>query len=104
MASALARPTTITVSERTRRRLEAVKGQGESFDDLIQDLLEDSSYDDKFYAEIEKRWTTESRIPGVRVLKRAGLELVRTKSISWNRRSPSSSGCLDHFKGYSDRN
>jgi len=61
------------VSERTRRLLETVKGQGESFDDVLQDLLEDSYFDDEFYAEIERRWRTERRIPGNRVMRKAGL-------------------------------
>ena len=73
MATALSRPTTITVTERTRRLLESVKGQGETFDDLIQDLLEETSFDDEFYNEIERRWRTEKRIPGSRVLRQAGL-------------------------------
>jgi predicted CopG family antitoxin len=69
----LDRTTTITVTEKTRRLLEAVKGAGESFDDLIQDLLEETFFDDKFYAEIERRWQTEKRVPGNRVMKKAGL-------------------------------
>jgi hypothetical protein len=73
MASPLARPTTITVTERTRRLLESVKGQGESFDDLLQDLLEETYFDDQFYEEIERRWRTEKRIPGGHVMKKAGL-------------------------------
>lgn len=73
MASDLARPTTITVTERTRRMLEAVKTRGESFDDLILELLEESAFDDEFYAEIERRWKTEKRVPGERVLKKAGV-------------------------------
>jgi len=73
VASALSRPTTITVTERTRRLLEAVKGRGESFDELLQDLLEDASYDEAFFAEIQRRWTSEKRIPGDRVLRKAGL-------------------------------
>lgn len=73
MGAALTRPTTITVTERTRRILESVKGQGESYDDLIQDLLEEASYDDEFYSEIQKRWTSEKRIPGGKVLQKAGL-------------------------------
>lgn len=73
MASALGRPTTITVSERTRRLLEMVKGEGESYDDLIQDLLEEASYDEEFYREIQRRWTSEKRVPGGRVMRRAGL-------------------------------
>lgn len=73
MSSSLQRPTTITVTERTRRLLEAVKGEGESFDDLLQDLVEEATYDDEFYREIERRWTSEKRIPGQRVLRKAGL-------------------------------
>lgn len=53
--------------------MESVKGQGESFDDLIQDLLEDTYFDDEFYAEIERRWKTERRIPGQEVFRKAGL-------------------------------
>lgn len=67
------RPTTITLRERTRRLLESVKGEGETFDDLLQDLLEEASYDDDFYREIERRWVAEKRVPGGRVLRRAGL-------------------------------
>ncbi|MCI4372425.1 MAG: antitoxin VapB family protein [Thermoplasmata archaeon] len=72
MSATLNRPTTITVSERTRRLLESVKGDGESFDEMIQNLLEETFFDDEFYSEIEHRWQTEKRIPGTRVLKRAG--------------------------------
>ncbi len=70
---ALGRPTTITVTERTRRLLESVKGEGESFDQMIQGLLEDTLFDDAFFQEIERRWRTEKRVPGHRVLRRAGL-------------------------------
>ena len=73
MSATLQRPTTIPVTERTRRLLEAVKGEGESFDDLLQDLLEEATYDEEFYREIERRWTTEKRIPGRKVLRNAGL-------------------------------
>lgn len=73
MSTALSHPTTITVSERTRRLLESVKGTGESFDDLLQDLLEESYFDDEFYKEIERRWTAEKRVPGQAVMKKAGL-------------------------------
>lgn len=73
VATALSHPTTITVTERTRRLLESVKGQGETFDDLIQDLLEEASFDRGFYDEIERRWQSEKRIPGKRVLRKAGL-------------------------------
>ncbi len=73
MASTLTRPTTITVTERTRRFLEAVKLEGESFDDLILDLLEEASFDEDFYKEIERRWKTERRVPGERVLRKARL-------------------------------
>ena len=73
MSATLQRPTTITVTERTRRLLEAVKGEGESFDDLLQDLLEEATYDEEFYREIERRWTKEKRIPGRKVLRKAGL-------------------------------
>ena len=69
----LSRPTTITVTERTRRVLESVKGEGESFDDLIQGLLEETFYDDEFFREIERRWRTEKRVPGRQVMKRSGL-------------------------------
>jgi hypothetical protein len=69
----LNRPTTITVTERTRRLLESVKGDGESFDDMILALLEESTYDDEFFREIERRWQTEKRSPGRQVMKRAGL-------------------------------
>lgn len=73
MSSALNHPTTITVSERTRRLLESVKGTGESFDDLLIDLLEETYFDDEFYKEIEHRWATEKRIRGPAVMKKAGL-------------------------------
>jgi predicted CopG family antitoxin len=69
----LSRPTTITITERTRRLLESVKGEGETFDDMIQGLLEEAFYDDEFFREIERRWRTEKRIPGRQVMKRAGL-------------------------------
>ncbi len=73
MAASLTRPTTITVTERTRRLLESVKGQGESFDDVLQDLLEDAYFDEEFYAEVERRWRSEKRVPGKQVMKKAGL-------------------------------
>ncbi len=73
MSTTLSHPTTITVSERTRRLLESVKGTGESFDELLLDLLEESYFDDEFYKEIERRWATEKRIPGRTVMKKAGL-------------------------------
>jgi hypothetical protein len=73
VSASLDRPTTITVSERTRRLLEAVKPEGASYDDLLLDLLEDTYYDDGFYAEIERRWRTERRVPIKEVLKKAGL-------------------------------
>jgi hypothetical protein len=73
MSASLSHPTTITITERTRRLLESVKGEGETFDDMLQGLLEDAFYDDAFFREIERRWRTEKRIPGRRVMKRAGL-------------------------------
>ncbi|MCI4347248.1 MAG: hypothetical protein L3J97_01350 [Thermoplasmata archaeon] len=73
MDASLSRTTTITVTERTRRLLEAVKAEGESFDKMLQDLLEESYFDDDFYKEIERRWRTEKRTPGRKVLERAGL-------------------------------
>ena len=73
MSASLSRPTTITVSERTRRLLESIKGDGESFDDMIQDLLEEASYDEAFFQEIERRWQSEKRVDGQKVMKRAGL-------------------------------
>ncbi len=66
------RPTTIPVTERTRRLLESVRGQGESFDDLILDLLEDTAFDERFYSETERRWRSEKRIEGRQVMKVAG--------------------------------
>ena len=72
MSVTLNRPTTITVSERTRRLLESVKGDGESFDEMIQELLEETFFDTEFYEEIQRRWRVEKRIPGKQVLKRAG--------------------------------
>jgi predicted CopG family antitoxin len=73
MAASLSRATTITISERTRRLLEAVKAEDESFDDMLQGLLEETLFDDEFYREIERRWRTEKRKPGRKVLERAGL-------------------------------
>ncbi len=73
VSASLTRPTTITVTERTRRRLESIKGKGETFDELIEDLLEEASFDDAFYTEIERRWNSERRVPGPDVLKKAGL-------------------------------
>jgi hypothetical protein len=69
----LTRPTTITVTERTRRRLESIKGKGETFDELIGDLLEETAFDEGFYAEIERRWKSERRLPGRGVLDKAEL-------------------------------
>ncbi len=73
MSAALSRATTITVTERTRRLLESVKGTGETFDDLFHDLLEETYFDEEFYREIERRWRTEKRVPGRQVLRTAGL-------------------------------
>jgi predicted CopG family antitoxin len=73
VSASLGRPTTITVTERTRRLLESVKGEGESFDDMILGLLEETFFDDEFFREIERRWQTEKRVPGRQVMKRAGL-------------------------------
>lgn len=73
MDAALTRPTTITVTERTRRLLEAVKAEDESFDEMLQSLLEETLFDDEFYREIERRWQSEKRKPGRRVLAKAGL-------------------------------
>ncbi len=73
MSASLSRPTTITVTERTRRLLESVKGEGESFDEMIQGLLEEAFFDDEFFQEIERRWRVEKRVPGRKVMKRAGL-------------------------------
>lgn len=73
MASSLAKATTITVTERTRRRLQAIKGEGETFDELIGALLEEASFDDVFYAEIERRWKADRRVPAETVYRRAGL-------------------------------
>jgi hypothetical protein len=74
VASALDRPTTITVSERTRRLLESVKGDGENFDQMLQDLLEETYFDEAFYEEIERRWRAEKRVPGRAVLRQAGVD------------------------------
>ncbi len=74
VASALDRLTTITVSERTRRMLESVKGEGENFDQMIQELLEETYFDESFYQEIERRWRVEKRVAGRAVLKQAGVE------------------------------
>ena len=72
MAS-LAKPTTITVTERTRRRLQAIKREGESYDELIEALLEEASFDSDFYAEIERRWKSDRRVPAETVYRTAGL-------------------------------
>jgi hypothetical protein len=53
--------------------LESVKGEGESFDEMLQDLLEETFFDEEFYAEIERRWRKERRVPGRVVMQRAGL-------------------------------
>jgi hypothetical protein len=82
VSSDLTRPTTITVGEKKRRLLEAVKATGESFDDLLQDLLKETYFDDAFYEEIEGRWRTEKRVPGKRVLRKAGLVGSRTTENS----------------------
>jgi hypothetical protein len=49
--------------------LAAVKSEGESYDDLLVELLEDTYFDDQFYKEIERRWRTERRIPGGEVVR-----------------------------------
>jgi predicted CopG family antitoxin len=73
MSASLKRATTITVTERTRRMLELVKGEGESFDEMLQDLLEETYFDDEFYQEIERRWRNEKHVSGPAVMKRAAL-------------------------------
>lgn len=73
MCGTLARPTTITVTERTRRLLKSVKGEGESYDDLLQELVGEAYFDDEFYAEIERRWMTEKRMSGSKVMNEADL-------------------------------
>ncbi|MCI4325047.1 MAG: hypothetical protein L3K00_04080 [Thermoplasmata archaeon] len=73
MSEALDRATTITVTERTRRHLEAVKGEHESFDEFLESLLEESTYGEEFFREIDRRWREEKRVPGTRVLRRVGL-------------------------------
>lgn len=73
MSEALDRATTITVTERTRRHLEAVKGENESFDEFLESLLEESAYGEEFFQEIDRRWNEEKRVPGTRVLRRVGL-------------------------------
>jgi predicted CopG family antitoxin len=73
VSEALDRATTITVTERTRRHLEAVKGKNESFDEFLQSLLEESAYGEEFFQEIDRRWSGEKRIPGTRVLRKVGL-------------------------------
>jgi hypothetical protein len=39
---------------------------------MIQGLLEETFFDEPFYQEIERRWRSEIRVPGPKVLKRAG--------------------------------
>jgi predicted CopG family antitoxin len=73
VSEALDRATTITVTERTRRHLEAVKGENESFDEFLESLLEESAYGEEFFREIDRRWSEEKRVPGTRVLRRVGL-------------------------------
>jgi hypothetical protein len=53
--------------------LELVKGEGESFDEMLQDLLEETYFDDEFYQEIERRWRNEKHVSGPAVMKRAAL-------------------------------
>ncbi len=103
MSAALSRATTITVTERTRRLLESVKGTGETFDDLIQDLLEETFFDEEFYQEIEKRWRTDQRVPGRRVLRTAGLAGAPTTTCSLSRPRRSSSRAHPRFSGCSKR-
>jgi predicted CopG family antitoxin len=73
VSEALDRATTITVTEHTRRHLEAVKGENESFDEFLESLLEESTYGEEFFREIDRRWNEEKRVPGTRVLRRVGL-------------------------------
>jgi predicted CopG family antitoxin len=72
VSEALDRATTITVTERTRRHLEAVKGENESFDEFLGSLVEESAYGEEFFSEIDRRWSEEKRVPGTRVLRKAG--------------------------------
>jgi hypothetical protein len=73
VSARLDRATTITVSERTRRLLESVKADGDTFDQTIQDLPEETHFDDEVSGEIERRWPSEPRIAGHDVTRRAGL-------------------------------
>lgn len=72
MTAASSRRCTITLSVRTRRLLESLKPPGETLADALEELLEETFFSDAFYGEIERRWSSENRIPGGTVLGRAG--------------------------------
>lgn len=64
--------TTISVHTSTRRLLESVKGAGESYDELLQDLIEEH-YPPEFLRELRRRIKRSPRFPGEQVFREAGV-------------------------------
>jgi hypothetical protein len=64
--------TTISVHASTRRLLESVKGAGESYDELLQDLIEDH-YPAEFLRELRRRIKRSPRFPAEQVFREAGV-------------------------------
>jgi hypothetical protein len=64
--------TTISVHASTRKLLESVKAAGESYDDLLQDLLE-SQYPEAFLDELRRRVRHSRRYAAAQVFQEAGL-------------------------------
>jgi len=64
--------TTISVHSSTRRLLESVKASGESYDELLQELVE-AHYPPSFIKELRSRIKSSRRYPADQVFREAGL-------------------------------
>lgn len=64
--------TTISVHASTRKLLESVKAAGESYDDLLQDLME-SQYPKEFLDGLRRRIQNSPRYRAEKVFEEAGV-------------------------------
>lgn len=64
--------TTISVHASTRKLLASVKASGESYDDLLRDLLEER-YPPEFLSELKRRASRSRRYPAETVFAEAGV-------------------------------
>ncbi len=62
--------TTISVHSSTRRLLESVKVAGESYDELLQELVE-ANYSPAFLKELRRRIRESARYPAEQVFREA---------------------------------